>query len=126
MKYVLGALGLLLLSLYIPTWAAQAPAQSDIAFDSAPSPIGAFATPIYPEAAKKEGIQGKVLIEFTVAVDGSVQASIKKGVRPDLDQAALKAVRDTQWRPAQKDGKPVAATVVVPIQFKLEDKKPGK
>jgi len=37
----------------------------------------------------------------------------------DLDRAALDAVRRWRFRPAQRDGQPVAGTVVVPIEFKL-------
>jgi protein TonB len=37
-----------------------------------------------------------------------------------FDEAAVKAVRASTFRPAAKDGKPVACRVLLPIRFKLK------
>jgi protein TonB len=39
-----------------------------------------------------------------------------------LDQAALKAVRRWRFSPAQRAGRPVRATLNVPITFELQDR----
>ncbi|MGD9899382.1 MAG: energy transducer TonB [Calditrichaceae bacterium] len=57
---------------------------------------------------------------ITVDVDGSVSdASILKSI-PQLDEAALKAARMSQFTPAEHDGKKVKVTMKVPYQFKLK------
>lgn len=39
---------------------------------------------------------------------------------PDLDQAALEAVRRWRFEPARRSGEPVAVVVVLPVEFKLQ------
>ena len=95
--------------------------------DKMPEPVGGMTAIMqqvtYPKAALKDGIEGKVLLSIVVDKAGKVKSvEISQGVRSDLDQAAVKAIKKTHWIPAQKDGKPVESSVVLPIQFKLEKK----
>jgi len=77
--------------------------------------------PVYPESAKKDSLQGKVFVEATVDAKGKVSgAKVTRGVRKDLDDAALACIREWEFKPALKDKKPVSCTVVVPFQFKLK------
>jgi len=83
--------------------------------------------PKYPEAARKRGEQGTVHVRVRVGKDGSV-SDVKvpegKGATPDLDRAAVEALRQWKFQPATAKGKPVATYVVVPVKFRLtEDKK---
>ncbi|HMQ76406.1 MAG TPA: M56 family metallopeptidase [Flavobacteriales bacterium] len=75
----------------------------------------------YPAGARADGVEGTVYIAFTVQADGRVtDASLKRGVRSDLDQEALRVVSAMPaWTPAAKDGKPVASQMTLPIDFKL-------
>lgn len=76
----------------------------------------------YPENAKTEGLQGKVIVRFAVETDGSVdKASVLKGVDPELDAEALRVVEMLPKfeKPAYKDGKPVPVWFMVPITYKL-------
>lgn len=76
----------------------------------------------YPAAAKAEGIEGTVFVSFIVTTDAKlVQAKVEKGVREDLDAAALAAVGElTDWqKPGVKDGKEVNVSMVLPIKFVL-------
>jgi periplasmic protein TonB len=134
MKYLLSFLTLIMLIALtgpgaIPVLAAGQTAEFDkMAFDQAPEPIGGMAAigqhVVYPQAAKEAGIQGKVFVAVTVGADGHAKSvTVQKGVNSDLDQAAVKALEQIHWKPAMKDGKPVETSIVVPIQFKLEDKK---
>ena len=63
----------------------------------------------YPYAARMDGVSGKVLVGFTVEEDGSLtNFKIVKGVREDLDQAAIKALSQSpKWIPATYKGVPV-------------------
>lgn len=77
----------------------------------------------YPAGARADGVEGTVYVAFTVQADGRVtDASLKRGVRSDLDQEALRVVSAMPaWTPAVKDGKPVASQMTLPINFKLGD-----
>jgi TonB family protein len=77
----------------------------------------------YPEAAKTNGIQGKVMVRFAVEADGSVdKISIIKGVDPELDKEAFRVVSTLPAfeKPGIKDGKPVAVWYMLPINFTLQ------
>ena len=76
---------------------------------------------VYPEQARKEGIQGRVLVQFIVEKDGSVSSpSILKEVHPYLDAEALRIVSGMpKWSPARQRGKPVRVKFTVPVDFKL-------
>jgi TonB family protein len=76
----------------------------------------------YPEMAKKNGVQGKVYVTFTVAKDGSVQnATIARGVDPSLDTEALRVVKNLpKWKPGKQKGEVVNVNYTVPINFKLQ------
>jgi TonB family protein len=77
----------------------------------------------YPEQAKVNGIQGKVIIKFVVEKDCSVtNAEILKGANPLLDEEALRVVRNLPKfeKPAMKAGEPVRVYYTVPIAFALQ------
>jgi protein TonB len=75
--------------------------------------------PTYPEAARKRGIDGTVLIQVLVGRDGRIHdARIVKSI-PALDAAAEAAVRQWIFKPALSKGEPVAVWVAVPIKFSL-------
>ncbi len=78
-------------------------------------------SPAYPNAAKRRGVEGKVMLEVKVTADGSASAvNVARSSGSDvLDKAARDAV--IQWRfiPAKRGSETVAATVIVPIEFRL-------
>ena len=75
----------------------------------------------YPEQAKNDGIQGRVMIQFTIGADGAVRdAQVVRGVREDLDAEALKVINASpKWTPGQQNGKAVPVTFTFPIVFQL-------
>lgn len=78
--------------------------------------------PDYPAAALRAGEEGRVLLRVDVGADGKptdVQIAERSGSR-DLDRAAQRAVRDWTFQPAMRDGKAVASTVQVPVEFRAE------
>ena len=77
--------------------------------------------PFYPSAAKRKNIQGKVLVNVAVKIDGtpsSVEISRSSG-SSQLDEAAIAAIKQWRFIPAKSNGKAVAANVIVPIEFKI-------
>lgn len=93
-----------------------------------PMPVGGMKAimknVVYPESAKAEKIQGKVLIKAVVGEDGKViSAELADDGNPVLAEAAIAAIKETEFIPATKDGKKIKAEVMIPVMFKLDDKK---
>ena len=81
--------------------------------------------PKYPESARKRGQQGTVFLQALVNRQGrpaKVSVLPGKGLAPDLDRAALEAVRQWEFTPAKAKGKPVEIHVTIPVKFLLADK----
>lgn len=76
---------------------------------------------VYPEEAKSKGIEGKVMVKFQISEEGKVSgAEIVRGADEILDNAALSTVNKMpDWIPAVKEGKAVAAEMVLPVVFSL-------
>jgi TonB family protein len=77
----------------------------------------------YPEIAKENKIQGKIIIRFCVTAKGGVsQISILKGVSPELDNESMRVVSTLPaFRPGKQGGKPVPVWYMVPITFALRN-----
>lgn len=75
--------------------------------------------PPYPAEARAQRIEGVVMLLVGVDAEGRVtNASIHQGSgHAVLDRAALEAVRTWRFSPATQNGRPVAATVEIPIRF---------
>ncbi len=88
--------------------------------DQAPVPIRKV-TPEFPEAARKLGASGKVLLKFLVKADGSVtRASVVEASPAGLfDQNALDAVNNWRFTPGVYHGHAVATWVMLPVYFRL-------
>ena len=75
----------------------------------------------YPFDALRKRIQGRVLVSFEVAKNGSIRkAHIMQGIGGGCDEAVLAAVRHLpRFTPGHQQGKPVAVSFTVPVTFKL-------
>ena len=96
-----------------------------VAVEEMPEPIGGIqaiqSKIVYPEIAKRAGIEGKVYVLAFVDETGTVtKAEIIKGLGAGLDEAALNAVKATKFKPGKQRGKPVKVQVSIPIVFKLQ------
>ncbi len=78
----------------------------------------------YPAKAKAAGVEGNVLVQFTVLPTGAIgSAKVKKGIGSGCDEEALRIVKQMpRWFPGKQNGKAVAMQYVLPIQFTLEKK----
>ena len=76
----------------------------------------------YPDAAIENGIQGKVMVQFTVDKDGYVRnLSVVKKVDPELDREALRVVSASpRWTPGKQRTKTVPVVFVFPVNFQLQ------
>ena len=82
----------------------------------------------YPPEAVKNGIQGRVTVEFTVSEKGKVEdVVVKKGVHELLDAEAVRVVEASpDWKPGKVKGVAVRAVISVPIEFRLDKKGKGR
>lgn len=87
-----------------------------------PEPV--FKTEIeYTASARAEGIEGKLKLKIVVGQDGSVlRVDVLASVSPELDAAAVAAVKQWRFRPAMACGKAVSGgTYVLARRFELGD-----
>jgi len=89
------------------------------------SPLGYGSGPQipYPKTARRRGWEGEVLLKVEVTANGKVVAvQVEKssgyGI---LDQTAREAVALWTFRPARRNGQPIADTVLVPVRFELQN-----
>jgi TonB family protein len=84
-----------------------------------PGPIRKIhdARPIWPEAAQRADVRGTVVVEFTIATDGSVtEARILRGI-PLLDEAAIDCVRQWRYAPVLLEGRPIPTHMTAAVSF---------
>ena len=77
-------------------------------------------TPVYPAAAKSAKVAGVVIIEATIGANGKVIATKVLRSVPMLDEAALDAVRQWEYKPTLLNGVPVPVVMTVTVNFKLQ------
>ena len=79
--------------------------------------------PTYPDAAKREGWQGTVLLRVLINSQGepaTIEINDSSGFEI-LDQAALTTVRRWRFHPAHQGDQRIASWVKIPIVFRLAD-----
>ena len=76
---------------------------------------------VYPEVAKENGVQGRVMLQFTVKTDGSVSdVKVLRGVDPSLDKEAVRVVSmSPKWTPGKQRDRKVKVTYTFPVIFQL-------
>ena len=82
---------------------------------------------IYPTHLRNLGIQGTVVLSFSVQKDGSL-ADIKvvKSAHPDLDKEAIRVIeKSKKWLPGRDFNQTVNERLVFPVIFRLGEPRPG-
>jgi TonB family protein len=76
--------------------------------------------PAYTDEARRQRIEGDVILEIVVRSDGSVGSiKVRRSLGGGLDQRAIEAVRQWRFNPARRHGTPVDVAVEVSVDFKL-------
>jgi TonB family protein len=73
--------------------------------------------PVYPAVARSARVHGDVVIEATIDEEGKVADTRVVKSAPLLDQAALNAVRQWEYRPSTLNGVPKAVVMTVTVKF---------
>ena len=76
---------------------------------------------VYPEIAKENGVQGRVVLQFTVEADGRVtNVKVLRGVDSSLDAEAKRVVSSSpKWKPGKQRDRAVKVTYTFPVIFQL-------
>jgi protein TonB len=78
--------------------------------------------PVYPEMARELRLSGTVLVDVLVSSDGHVlDMVLNQSAHPLLDEAALRAARDSVFRPARQGQQPVSVWVTLPYRFAVDE-----
>ena len=97
-----------------------------VPYDEPPQPIGGFAAIqrnlVYPEIARKAGVEGKVTVHVQIDEKGKVvNTKILKSLGNNgCDEAAVDAIKSVRWKPAMQRDRPVKVWVAIPVVFKLK------
>ena len=80
----------------------------------------------YPEAARRQRVEGKVFVSFAVAPTGQLtDVQLLKGIGAGCDEEALRLIRQLPtWTPGRQNGRAVAVRYTLPVTFQLPDAKP--
>ena len=76
---------------------------------------------VYPDIARENGVQGRVMLQFTVNTDGSVSGvKVLRGVDSSLDKEAVRVVSSSpKWTPGRQRDRAVKVTYNFPVIFQL-------
>ncbi len=99
-----------------------------IPYDEPPEMIGGMAALkkhlVYPEIARKAGVEGVVHIGVLVDAQGNVAKLqvLKSSVsNVGFEEAAMKALRQVKWKPAFQRDRPIKVWISIPVKFRLQD-----
>ncbi|MBO4815167.1 MAG: energy transducer TonB [Muribaculaceae bacterium] len=76
---------------------------------------------VYPPEAIRNKIDGRVILQFVIKKDGSIEdIKVAQSLSPECDQAAIEAVKKLKlFKPGLKDAKPVNVRYMLPVRFTL-------
>lgn len=76
----------------------------------------------YPKKAIRDGVEGKVYVQFVVNTDGSLtDLKVLKGISPECDQEAMRVLANApKWKPGKQRGRAVRVQMSMPIVFSLQ------
>jgi TonB family protein len=98
------------------------PASTSASEVAEPSPLRKV-DPKYPPNAIAENIEGEVILYAVIRRDGSVDSiQLVKGIDPQLNNNAMRALAQWKFRPAERNGEPVDLEAIVHIPFHLPER----
>ena len=106
-----------------PSAMGNASTPASLAPGNQPVPVkGATPAPTYPSGALRRGESGTVVVRVEVDIAGMPAgvALVQRSGSRDLDRAAMEAVRKWRFLPAQRDGRAVPGSLVIPVDFRAD------
>ena len=77
---------------------------------------------VYPEKARRMGLEGRVFVQFIVEKDGSLtNVKVLRGIGGDCNDEAIRVMQKSpKWLSGKQRGRSVRVQMVVPIIFKFQ------
>ena len=100
--------------------ASKAPKQLTVSSEEMSHNLLNKVIPVYPPAAKKAGIQGKVVLDAVIGTDGNIESLKVISGPQELQQSALDAVRQWTYKPYLLNGDPVEVETTLNIIYNLK------
>jgi protein TonB len=77
--------------------------------------------PVYPEIARKAGLEGRLVVRVLIDKDGKPQKAqvVKSTGIEAFEESAIDAVMKSSYSPAIQNGRPVKCWMTIPIKFSL-------
>ena len=99
-----------------------APSQARVAVDKPPSPRRRI-RPEYPKGARQRREEGDVTLDLAISADGTVDGVeiVASCGFPELEQAAIQAVKHARFTPARRGSTNVPSTARLTLTFRLKD-----
>jgi periplasmic protein TonB len=95
-------------------------ADEGASYDQRPVPVKT-PPPSYPDQLRRDGVEGTVAVRVQIDEDGNViDCAVSKSSHEGFERPALAAVRGWKFKPASKGGKPVKASIIIPMRFSNE------
>jgi TonB family protein len=99
--------------------ASAAPPASDPPEAATPARLRTAVHAVYPSVARAARIGGIVVLRVLVSERGEpLQVEVVQGVRPDLNSAAITAIKNCVFEPARVNGREVRASTTVSVSFR--------
>jgi TonB family protein len=93
---------------------------SETTANAVPAEILSKPTPVYTPEARSMRIEGEVLLEVVLGASGNLRVvRVVRGLGHGLDDNAVRAAQQIQFKPAMRNGQPADSTVVLHIIFQL-------
>jgi len=75
----------------------------------------------YPDKARRDNLQGTVVLSFLVTADGEVSdIEIQQSAAAVIDYEIVRVLLNTDFEPATRDGEPYTADITFPVTFRLQ------
>jgi len=85
-----------------------------------PVEITSKPNPVYTEEARRLHVQGEVVLRVVFRASGQIQIlGVSQGLGHGLDEAAIRAAQEIQFKPARRNGQPTDTTATLQIMFEL-------
>ncbi len=107
--------------IFTPVIGAEAVASEPYYYFDEPPALMRYVNPIYPDLARRAGIEGTVLLSVLVGADGAaIEVEVlRSDVTPAMERAAIEAAMLFSFNPATQNTVPVKARISIPVVFRL-------
>ena len=118
---IVGELGVAEVALEAPPAQPIAPPEPVAVADLLRPPVRTrYVMPVYPDIARAARVQGVVVIEAIIGIDGTIEQARVLRSNPLLEQAALAAVKGWEYTPTLLNGRPTPVIMTVTVNFRLQ------